>query len=89
MEITVMTVVLFVIGAALGTPNVRVSIERGPIPWLLVSMIALAIPLFTVGPHPVVIGIYFSIAIYLLYIAQIAIRNPSAINELWKNIGKE
>ena len=83
-----MTIVLFVLGAVLGTPIVRVSINRGPM-IVLVAMIALSIPLFTVGPHPVVIGVYFPIAIYLLYVAQIGIRNPSAINEFWKNMGKE
>jgi len=52
-------------------------------------MIAFSLPLFTIGPHPVILGLYLPLAAYLLYVGQMVIRNPSAINEFWLNFGNE
>tara|TARA_B100000513_G_scaffold25599_1_gene9857 strand:+ start:648 stop:815 length:168 start_codon:yes stop_codon:yes gene_type:complete len=52
-------------------------------------MIAFSIPLFTIGPHPTILGLYLPFAVYLLYVGQMVIRNPSAINEFWRNFGNE
>ena len=50
-------------------------------------LIGYSIPLFTIGPHPIVLGLYLPLAGYLLYVGQMVIRNPSAINEFWLEFG--
>lgn len=88
MEISLTSVVIFLLGVALGAPLVKVAKARGPL-ILLVAMVALSIPLFTIGPHPVVLGVYFTIAIYLLSIAGKLLRDPSKFNEFWKSIDQD
>ena len=89
MEITLAFVGLFLLGSGLGYPVMIFAKNRGPISWLLMPMIAYSIPLFTIGPHPIILGLYLPLAAYLLYVGQIVIRNPSAINEFWLNFGNE
>ena len=81
--------VLFVLGAVLGYPIMVFSKNRGLIPWVLIPLIGYSIPLFTIGPHPIVLGLYLPLAAYLLYVGQMVIRNPSAINEFWENFGNQ
>ena len=80
---------LFLLGCGLGSPIVIFAKNRGPIPWLLMPMIVFSFPLFTIGPHPTILGLYLPFAVYLLYVGQMVIRNPSAINEFWRNFGNE
>ena len=89
MEITAMAVVFFLLGCGVGYPVMVFAKNRGPIPWLLIPMIAYSIPLFTIGPHPIILGLYLPLAAYLLYVGQMVIRNPSAINEFWLNFGNK
>ena len=89
MEITLTFVGLFLLGCGLGYPVMIFAKNRGPIPWLLMPMIAYSLPLFTIGPHPTILGLYLPLAAYLLYVGQMVIRNPSAINEFWLNFGNE
>ncbi len=65
------------------------SKNRGLIPWVLIPLIGYSIPLFTIGPHQIILGLYLPLATYLLYIGQMVIRNPSAINEFWLEFGKK
>ena len=87
MEITTMTVIFFLLGCGIGYPVMIYSKNRGLIPWVLIPLIGYSIPLFTIGPHPIILGLYLPLAAYLLYVGQMVIRNPSAINEFWENIG--
>ena len=89
MDITLTFVGLFLLGCGLGSPVVIFAKNRGPIPWLLMPMIAFSLPLFTIGPHPTILGLYLPFAVYLLYVGQMVIRNPSAINEFWRDFGNE
>ena len=82
MDITAMTVVFFLFGCGIGYPVMVYSKNRGLIPWVLIPLIGYSIPLFTIGPHPIVLGLYLPLAGYLLYVGQMVIRNPSAINDL-------
>ena len=84
MEITMIWAVLFVLGAGLGYPIMVFSKNRGLIPWVLIPLIG-----YSIGPHPIVLGLYLPLAAYLLYVGQMAIRNPSAINEFWENFGNQ
>jgi len=88
MEITIIWAAFFVLGAGLGYPVMVYSKNRGLIPWVLIPLIGYSIPLFTIGPHPIVLGLYLPLAGYLLYVGQMVIRNPSAINEFWKNMAE-
>ena len=85
MEITAMSAFFFLLGCGIGYPVMVFAKNRGPIPWLLIPLIGYSIPLFTIGPHPIVLGLYLPLAGYLLYVGQMVIRNPSAINEFWRN----
>ena len=87
MDITVIWLVFFGLGAGLGYPIMVYSKNRGLIPWVLIPLIGYSIPLFTIGPHPIVLGLYLPLAGYLLYVGQMVIRNPSAINEFWLEFG--
>ena len=89
MDITAMTVVFFVLGCGIGSPIMVYSKNRGLIPWVLIPLIGYSIPLFTIGPHPIILGLYLPLAAYLLYIGQMVIRNPSAINGFWLEFGKK
>ena len=89
MDITAMTVVFFLLGSGIGYPVMVFAKNRGPIPWLLIPLIGYSIPLFTIGPHPIVLGLYLPLAGYLLYFGWMVIRNPSAINEFWLNFGNK
>ena len=89
MDFPLACVGLSLLGCGLGYPVMIFAKNRGPIPWLLVPMIAFSLPLFTIGPHPTVLGLYLPFAVYLLYVGQMVIRNPSAINEFWLNFGNE
>jgi len=88
MGIEAMGIILFIAGAILGFP-VMISAKNKGLLWLMAPLIAYSIPLFTIGPHPIILGLYLPLACYLLYTAQIVIRNPSTINEFWKNIAQE
>ena len=89
MDITAMTVVFFLLGSGIGYPVMVFAKNRGPIPWLLIPLIGYSIPLFTIGPHPIVLGLYLPLAGYLLYCGWMVICNPSAINEFWLNFGNK
>ncbi len=89
MEITAIWVVFLALGAGLGYPVMAFAKNRGPIPWLMLPLVGYSIPLFTIGPHPIVLGLYLPLAAYLLYVGQMVIRNPSAINEFWLNFGNQ
>ena len=89
MDITAMTVVFFLLGCGIGYPIMVYSKNRGLIPWFLIPLIGYSIPLFTIGPHPIILGLYLPLAAYLLYVGQMVIRNPSAINEFWLEFGSK
>jgi len=89
MEITLTFVGFFLLGCVLGYPVMIFAKNRGPIPWLMLPLVGYSIPLFTIGPHPIVLGLYLPLAGYLLYVGQMVIRNPSAINEFWRNFEAE
>tara|TARA_B100001113_G_scaffold146830_1_gene120378 strand:- start:463 stop:726 length:264 start_codon:yes stop_codon:yes gene_type:complete len=86
MAIEAMEIILFITGIILGFPVMTAAKNKGLL-WLMAPLIAYSIPLFTIGPHPIILGLYFPLACYLLYVGQTVIRNPSAINEFWKNLG--
>jgi len=84
-----MSAVFFVIGSGIGYPVMVFAKTRGLIPWVLIPLIGYSIPLFTIGPHPIVLGLYLPLAVYLLYIGQMVIRNPRTINEFWIEFGNK
>ena len=84
-----MSAAFFVLGSGIGYPVMVYSENRGLIPWVLIPLIGYSIPLFTIGPHPIILGLYLPLAAYLLYVGQMVIRNPSAINEFWANLGNQ
>ena len=83
-----MTVVFFLLGCGIGYPVMVYSKNRGLIPWVLIPLIGYSIPLFTIGPHPIILGLYLPLAAYLLYVGQMVIRNSTAINEFSLEFGK-
>jgi len=89
MDITAIDLIFFLLGIGVGYPVMIFAKNRDPIPWLMVPLVGYSIPLFTIGIHPIVVGLYLPLATYLVYCGWIVFRNPSEINELWLNIGKK
>ena len=87
-EITLILLCLFILGCGLGYPVMIFAKNRGPT-WALMPMIAYSLPLFAIGPHPTILGLYLPIAVYLLYGFGKVIRNPKAFNEKMLNLGNE
>ena len=88
MEITLIFLCLFILGCGLGYPVMIFAKNRGPT-WALMPMIAYSLPLFAIGPHPTILGLYLPIAAYLLHGLSKVIRNPKAFNEMMLNLGNE
>ena len=82
-------VVFLILGIGVGYSVMIFVMNRGPFPWLMVPLVGYSIPLFTIGLHPIVVGLYLPLAIYLIYCGWIVFRNPSEINELWLNLEKK
>ena len=87
-EITLILLCLFILGCGLGYPEMIFAKNREST-WALMPMIAYSLPLFAIGPHPTILGLYLPIAAYLLYGLSILIRNPKAFNEKMLNLGNE
>lgn len=83
MDITAINVVFLILGIGVGYSVMIFVMNRGPVPWLMVPLVGYSIPLFTIGLHPIVVGLYLPLAIYLIYCGWIVFRNPSVINELY------
>jgi len=84
-----MTVVFFLLGCGIGYPANGLFKESRPYSLGSDSANWFSIPLFIVCPHPIILGLHLPLATYLLYIGQMVIRNPSAINEFWLEFGKK
>ena len=89
MDITAINVFFLILGIGVGYSIMIFVMNRGPVPWLMVPLVGYSIPLFTIGLHPIVVGLYLPLAVYLMYCGWIVFRNPSAINELWLNFEKK
>ena len=88
MEITLIFLCLFILGCGLGYPVMIFAKNRGPT-WALMPMIAYSLPLFIIGPHPTILGLYLPIAVYLLHGLSEVIRNPKAFNEKMLNLAND
>ena len=89
MDITAINVVFLILGIGVGYSVMIFVMNRGPVPWLMVPLVGYSIPLFTIGLHPIVLGLYLPLAGYLLYCGWMVILNPSVINEFWLNFANK
>ena len=83
MDITAINGFFLILGIGVGYSIMIFVMNRGQVPWLIVPLVVYSIPLFTIGLHPIVVGLYLPLAGYLIYCGWIVIRNPSVINELY------
>ena len=83
MDITAINVVFLILGIGVGYSVMIFVMNRGPVPWLMVPLVGYSIPLFTIGLHPIVVGLYLPLAGYLIYCGWRGFRNPSVSNELY------
>ena len=83
MDINAINVVFLILGIGVGYSVMIFVMNRGPVPWLMVPLVGYSIPLFTIGLHPIVVGLYLPLAGYLIYCGWMVIRNPGVINELY------
>ena len=83
MDITAINGFFLILGIGVGYSIMIFVMNRGQVPWLMVPRVCYSIPLFTIGLHPIVVGLYLPLAGYLIYCGWIVIRNPSVINELY------
>ena len=52
-------------------------------------LILFSIPLFTIGLHPTVLGLFVPIALFLLRMGYLVLRNPELTHEVWKKYEKK
>ena len=83
MDITAINGFFLILGIGVGYSIMIFMMNRGQVPWLMVPLVGYSIPLFTIGLHPIVVGLYLPLAGYLIYCGWIVIGNPSVINELY------
>ena len=83
MDITAINGFFLILGIGVGYSIMIFVMNRGQVPWLMVPLVGYSIPLFTIGLHPIVVGLYLPLAGYLIYCGWMVIRNPSVINELY------
>ena len=83
MDITAINGFFLILGIGVGYSIMIFVMNRGQVPWLMVPLVGYSIPLFTIGLHPIVVGLYLPLAGYLIYCGWIVILNPSVINELY------
>ena len=89
MDITAINGFFLILGIGVGYSIMIFVMNRGQVPWLMVPLVGYSIPLFTIGLHPIVVGLYLPLAGYLIYCGWIVIRNPSVINEFWLNFANK
>ena len=88
MEISLIDVIFFLLGCAIGSAFVLIVSKRGPFMAMGV-LILFSIPLFTIGLHPTVLGLFVPIALFLLRMGYLVLRNPELAHEVWKKNVKE
>ena len=66
MGITAIDVFFLILGIGVGYSIMILVMNRGPVPWLMVPLVVYSIPLFTIGLHPIVVGLYLPLAGYLI-----------------------
>ena len=76
-------VIFFLLGCAAGLVFAFIASKRGPFTTMGV-LILFSIPLFTIGLHPTVLGLFVPIALFLLRIGYLVLRNPKLVHEVWK-----
>ena len=62
MDINAINVVFLILGIGVGYSVMIFVMNRGPVPWLMVPLVGYSIPLFTIGLHPIVLGLYLPLA---------------------------
>ena len=83
MDITAINGLFLILGIGVVYSIMIFVMNRGQGPCLMGPLVGYSIPLFTIGLHPIVVGLYLPLAGYLIYCGWIVIRNPSVINELY------
>ena len=76
-------VIFFLLGCATGSAFALIVSKRGPFTAMGV-LVLFSIPLFTIGPHPAVLGLFVPISLFLLRIGYLVLRNPEVAYEVWK-----
>jgi len=88
MEISLIDVIFFLFGCTAGLVFALIASKRGPFTTMGV-LILFSIPLFTIGLHPAVLGLFTPIALFLLRMGYLVLRNPELAHEVWKKNVKE
>ena len=76
-------VIFFLLGCAAGLVFAFIASKRGPFTTMGV-LILFSIPLFTIGLHPTVLGLFVPIALFLLRMGYLVLCNPKLVHEVWK-----
>ena len=88
MEISLIDVIFFLLGCAIGSAFALIVSKRGPFTAMGV-LILFSIPLFTIGLHPTVLGLFVPTTLFLLRMGYLVLRNPKVAHEVWKKNVKE
>ena len=83
MEISLIDVIFFLLGCTAGLVFALIASKRGPFTTKGV-LILFSIPLFTIGLPPVVLGLFAPMALFLLRMGYLVLRNPELVHKVWK-----
>ena len=76
-------VIFFLLGCAAGLVFASIASKRGPFT-IMGILILFSIPLFTIGLHPTVLGLFVPMTLFLLRMGYLVLRNPEVAHEVWK-----
>lgn len=88
MEISLIDIIFFLLGCTAGFTFALIASKRGPFT-IMGVLILFSIPLFTIGPHPTVLGLFVPIVLFLLRMGYLVLRNPELAHEVWKKYEKK
>ena len=83
MGVSLIDVIFFLFGCTAGLVFALFAWKRGPFTTMGV-LILFSIPLFTIGLHPVVLGLFAPMALFLLRMGYLVLRNPELVHKVWK-----
>jgi hypothetical protein len=86
--VSIEEILFFLLGCMVGLVFAIIASKRGPVV-ILASLILFSIPLFTIGPHPTILGLFVPLALLLIRMMFLVLRNPEHALNAWKMYSKQ
>ena len=86
--VSIEEILFFLLGCVVGLVFTIIASKKGPMA-MLASLILFSIPLFTIGPHPTILGLFAPLALFLIRMQFLVLRNPEHALNAWKMYNKQ